>query len=210
MATGLTRRRGCLGCLVSGSGLLTTFNLQLYPWHLAGPRPRAVEGGPGRAGRSRRFSGLFPMAEFPLTGTGLVSLLGSVGPSKAGVGPPAFPGLGGCGLFHGLPYLFLEDPPVGASEVSDVVPGVSTVTINWWGNHPSHPLWHFILGTRGLVVGVGSYSYRLLIRLVRVALPQWDPGLGLFLSSPLYVRQVSVQGSGVQRQRLRYISGAGR
>ncbi len=125
-----------------------------------------------------------------------MSLLGSLGASKAGVGPPTFLVVSSCGTFQGLPYLLLKDPPVSPSEVSDVVPGVPAVTVNRWGNHTGHPLWHFILGTRGLVVGVGFYSHCPLVRPIGLALLQRDSAVSLFSPSLLYVCQISVQRSG--------------
>ena len=125
VATGLTGRRGCLGRFISGPGLLTMLDLQLDFRHFAGPGPRVAVGRSGRAGRHSRFTRLSPTSGSPLTGTGLVPLLGSVGAGKAGIGSPAFLVPSCCGSFHGLPYVFLEDPPVSPSKVSDVVLGGS-------------------------------------------------------------------------------------
>ncbi len=185
MATGRTRRRGGLGRLVSCPGLLTTFDLHLYLWHFAGSGSRVTEVGLGRTGRNRRFPGLSPTSGFPLTGTGLVSLLGSVGAGKAGIRPPAFLGLGGCGVFYGLPYFFLKDPPVSPSEVSDIVPRVPTITVDWWGDHLGHSLRYFVLGARRLIIRVGLDGHCPLLCLIGMTLLQWDPGFSLLFSSPL-------------------------
>ncbi len=82
-------------------------------------------------------------------------LLGSVGAGKASVGPPTFLVVSGCGTFQGLPYLLPKYPPVSPTDVSYIVSGVPAVAIDRWGNHPGHPLRHFILRTRRLVVGFG-------------------------------------------------------
>ena len=128
MATGLTMRRGGLGCLVSGPGLLTMLNLQLS---LASCWAQAK--GCGRwTGTSWTKQTFLRAPSYGGISPDWNRTCVSIGLSKPGVGPPAFPGLGGCGLFHGLPYLFLKDPPVGPSEVPGVVPGVPTITVDWW------------------------------------------------------------------------------
>ncbi len=124
----------------------------------------------------------------------------SVGACEASVGPLTFLAVSGCGTFQGLPNLFLEDPPVGPTFVPHIVPMVSTVAVDLWGDDLGHPLWHFVLRTRRLVVGVWFDGQGLLVCLVVVALPQRDPGISLLFSTPLYVRQIPVQGSWVSRE----------
>ena len=116
-----------------------------------------------------------------------MSLLGSVGAGEAGVGSPTFLVVCGCRTLQGLPDFLLKDPPVGPTDISHIISGVSAVAVDQWSNHPGHLLGHFVLRTRGLVVGVWLDRQCLLVRLVGVALLQWDSGFSLFSPSPLYM-----------------------
>ncbi len=122
-----------------------------------------------------------------MAGTRLMPLLGSVGAGEAGVGPPTLLAASGYGAFQDLLYFLFKYPSVGPSYVPHIVPGVATMAVNQWGNHPGHSLWHFILRARRLVVGVWFDAQGFLVSLVGVALLQRDPNISLLFSTSLYV-----------------------
>ncbi len=97
-------------------------------------------------------------------------LLSSFGVVEASVRPLTFLAVSSCGTFQGLPYFLLKNPPVGPMDVSQIVPVVSTVAVDRWGDHPGHLLWHFVLRTGRLVVGVWLNSQCPLVCLIGVAL----------------------------------------